>query len=139
MWVSLNKKTADSYGKIVYKLTLNRQLRLINLQSGIFQLHLMDQLNMKYDQIDDDRHFINHYKARIMSTLGLPNTNEIIRVFGQPKCQYDNELAKHLTVANVPYFQHERFSKYENDQLLMTELQNMVLMDIYLPLRSLQD
>jgi hypothetical protein len=122
MWFSMNETTANKYGNNIYKFTLNRQLKLINIQSGIFQLHLMDQLNIKYTLIDDTTNFVNSYKSRIMSALGMPNINEVIRVYGKPKCQYDNDNVKNITVANVPYFQHERWSKYEVDQLLMTEI-----------------
>jgi hypothetical protein len=121
MWLTL---TANKYGKIMYSIGLKRDIKLINIQSGIFQMHLMDQLNIKYTTIDNDK-YTNTYKSRVMSTLGLPNTDEIMRVFGKPTCKYDNDQERAIVEVNQKYFAHERWSKDKDDKLLMKELNDI--------------
>jgi len=103
MWLTLNQKTANRYGTIVYSIRLKNDIKLLNIQSGIFQMHLMDQLNVKYPIIDSDKH-VNIHKSKVMSTLGLPNTDEIMRVFGKPSCKYDDEYIKDMVEVNRQYF-----------------------------------
>lgn len=124
IWLSLNKKTAKKYGKIVYEICLKKDIKLINIQSGIFQMHLMDQLNVKYPILDNGK-YINTYKSSVMSTLGLPNTDEIIRVFGKPTCKYDDVDMVNMIEVNRQYFAHERWSKEKDDRLLMGELDDI--------------
>ena len=124
MWVG-DHITAQKYGHIVYQFETNKKLNMINIYSGLFHSHLIDQLNLKYTHFDSISGIFNvdpHVKL-ILSAIGLPDSQSVINIHGTPKCRYTPPFSLNNIIDNVAYFHNkERNSIKSVDLQLANEL-----------------
>ena len=91
-----------------------------------FRIHFIDQLNLKYGYFDphNGTFSVSPYVRMILSALGLPDNNSVIKIHGLPSCQYTNRFTFENIIDNVPYFPRngERNSIKSVDRDLANEL-----------------
>jgi hypothetical protein len=124
MWLG-KLEVAKAYGKHIYEFKTESSLKMINLHSGIFRLHFMDMLNLKYMSNNREK---GHYDVPdrvkwIMSTLGLPDNETMIGEFGQPTCKYEGIDTLDKIKKTAPYYgKGERNSIRDLDREMANEL-----------------
>ena len=68
-WFALQEETIDKYGKIKYKLEINKEVKLLNITTWKFRNDLFNKLN-NLSLLDDA---LRRKKAITLMALGLPN------------------------------------------------------------------
>lgn len=83
MWFS-DKNYASLYGKYVYKFKTKKKLKLIDINSGIFKMHYINEINNIFDNYKD--------RMRYLISLGLPNYFMQEMYLNKPECIYGNKM-----------------------------------------------
>jgi len=69
-WFVYDIESTKQYGNEYNEYKVKKDLKLINLTSGIFQMHFMEQLNLKYTGDNYDGFDMEKFKSLI--PIGLP-------------------------------------------------------------------
>jgi hypothetical protein len=136
-WFAKSVEVAVKYGtrddptnnKIqLVKVTSNKTLKLININSWLFKYHFLDQLNLAYEgeEVYDQTKMIE--KQLSMIGMGLPNDkmcatliNRFVEPHNRVPCDYDAFVKRHIAEQSTTYFGH-RYSNYETDLKMVEKL-----------------
>ena len=125
-WFSFDKNTANTYaknknGKIYSFKPKKQNIKLVNINSMFFRMHLMDLINMNY--LNDD-------KVPIFSAIGIPNLESIQYVidtrFKDKPINSCTDLTSDLTKKMKLYAEYlggHRLSETATDKIFAATLQ----------------
>jgi hypothetical protein len=123
-WFALDIRVAHLYGNYMSQYRTSKSLNLINIQSGIFKIHFMDQLNEKYG-FNTTGTTVNKDKTDVLMTIGMPNYESVVRVYGTPTCTYTSQdIEKHVH-DNVPFFYGDRNSFDKKDLKMIKDMKEI--------------
>jgi len=93
-WFGENITDSVLYGNNIFEFKLSKDLRLIDINSPIFQSHYVNMINNKFVRKEE--------RMKYLCALGLPNFQKQIEYIGEPSCKANLEILN--TVADYLNF-----------------------------------
>jgi hypothetical protein len=123
-WYSYDIDNVRGYGNRIGKFVIQKDVKLVNLTSGLFHIHYMDKLNLlytgtNYDGVDDRKYLA-------MAPIGLPNIEaqfEFLKLINI--INLDAKLPDSTSVAKIisdAFYNKARISEYDLDKHLINAM-----------------